>query len=261
MKRLNRSVAVLAFLGLSGCAFADNMAWVADGGGNFGTVDLNSGAFSQTSSFGFTPSGLGEIGSTVYTSAAGGTTLYSVDTSNGALHSVGTSNISLMVFGSTNTGLYTIDSVGGLWNVNPATGQSTLIGSTLLPVGSNSIGMSTGSDVLYVSLASSIYTINTTTGQASYIGNSGATDFGALVSSRGSLYASSVVQPNALYSFSQTSGAATFIAQNELSQYAFGLAPMVPEPGTFGLFGVAATLLGLLVWKRRKTAALAKVLR
>ncbi|HEX4168248.1 MAG TPA: PEP-CTERM sorting domain-containing protein [Bryobacteraceae bacterium] len=228
------------------------MAWVADQSQNFGSVDLNTGASTTISSLGFIAAGLGEIGSTVYTGPEGGTTLYSINTLDGTLHSIGTSSISFYAFGSTNTGLYMVDTVGGLWNVNPSTGTSTFIGSTLLPMGSNSVGMSTGSNVLYLSLASNVYTINTVTGQASYVGNSGSTDFGALVTSRGSLYASSVVAPNAIYSFNNSTGAASFIADTNLANYAFGLAPIVPEPGTFGLFGIAALLAGVFAWKQHK---------
>ncbi len=255
MKVIKRSLAVLAFVGLSSFAFADNLAWVAAGSQNFGTIDLNTGSFSQISSLGFMPSGLGELGNTVYTTAQGGTTLYSIDTNNGTLHSIGNSSLSFYAFGSTNTGLYMVDTVGGLWNINPATGQSTFIGSTLLNMGTNSVGMSTGSNVLYIALASNVYTINTVTGQATYVGNSGSTDFGALVSSHGSLFASSIIAPNAIYSFNGSSGATSFLADTTLPDYAFGLAPMVPEPATWGLFGTAGLFAAAFIWKRRRTAS------
>lgn len=234
-------------LGLS----ATPLVWEATGNNLFGTLDLSTGAFNQVSNLGFTPSGLGEVGDALYTADFQGSTLYSVNQTTGALTAVGAlSNQVYYVFGSTTTGLYMVDNMGGLWNINPATGKNTFIGATGMmmtdPNGNPfNIGMSTGSNILYVSLGSNIYTINTSTGLASFIGTSGSTDFGALISVSNTVYGSSVVAPNSIYTFDPTTGIAAFLTNNQSSDYAFGLAAIVPEPGSLGLMGLG--LVGCLL--------------
>jgi PEP-CTERM motif len=251
---MKKALLVVAALACSSAVFADTVAWDATGNNLFGSLDLTTGEFTQVSNLGFTPAGLGQIGSTIYTATAGGMTLYSINTQSGALTTIGNSSISYYAFGSTTTGLYMVDTVGGLWNINPATGTSTLIGSTHLLMGSNTVGLSTGSNNLYIALGSNIYVINTTTGAASFLGTSGSTDFGALVSVSGTVYASTIVSPNAIYSFNPMNGVSTFATLSSASDYAYGLAPIVPEPSSFALFGVAGLLLGGYAWKRKRPA-------
>ncbi len=253
-----RTLTVLTALVFSGGLFADTLVWDTTGSNQFGKLDLSTGNFSQVSNFGFTAAGLGEIGDTVYTSDEGGTTLYSVNTNTGTVKSIGTSSISYYAFGSTTSGLYMVDPMGGLWNINATTGAATLIGSTHLIMGvSNYVGMSTGSGTLYLSLGSNIYTINTTTGLASFIGTSGSTDFGALVSVSNTVYGTSVIAPNQIYTFDPTTGMAAFLTNSHAPDFAFGLAAIVPEPSSFGLLGlgIAGCLLGGYALKRKQVQA------
>jgi hypothetical protein len=245
---------MLAVVGvLSSAAYADTMAWDVTETHQFGTANLTTGEFTQIGDLGFTPAGLGQIGQNLYTADGGGTTLYSINQYSGAATAIGTSSISYYAFGSTTSGLYMVDTVGGLWNINASTGQSTLIGSTELMMGNNSVALSTGSNMLYIALGSNIYTINTMTGLASYIGTSGGTDFGALVTAGGTVYASTVVAPSSIYTFNPATGTSTF-STLAAGDYSFGLAPVVPEPGTVGLLGLAGSLLTAFAWKRRKAS-------
>jgi PEP-CTERM motif len=252
---MKRALLIFAALACSSGVFADTVAWDATGNNLFGSLDLTTGAFNEVSNLGFTPAGLGQIGSTIYTANSGGMSLYSIDTQTGAVKSIGTSSISYYAFGSTTSGLYMVDTVGGLWNINPTTGTSTLIGSTHLLMGSNTVGLSAGSNNLYIALGSNIYIINTTTGNASFLGNSGSTDFGALVSVSGTVYASTIVSPNAIYNFNPMNGISTFATLSSASDYSYGLAPIVPEPSSFALLALVGSLLaGYVVWKRKRAA-------
>lgn len=248
---IRRSLTLLTFLAVAGCAFADSVAWEVTGQNHFGMADLSTGSFNMVSNIGFIAAGLGEIGNTVYTANSGGMGLYSINTNTGATSWIGNSSISYYAFGSTNSGLYMVDTTGSLWNIDPSNGSSTRIGSTHLNINS-SVGLSVGSNNLYIALGSSIYTINTSTGSASYVGTSGSTDFGALVDASGTVYGASIVSPNEIYTFNPSTGTAAFVSASMAGDYAYGLAPVVPEPATFALLGVAGSLLGAYAWRRRR---------
>jgi hypothetical protein len=163
---------------------ADDLAYMigAQYGGNtspFGTVDLNSGAFTLIGNMGpGSYTGLAVANGVVYTEQNG--ILFSVNTSNGSLTQIGgiTGN-NLATFGSTTTGLYGLygsgsQSVATLFSINPQTGAITAIG----PIGSSIIGngqgyyarFSSGSSTLYMENGSNLYTINTATGAATQVG-------------------------------------------------------------------------------------------
>ncbi len=146
----------------------------------FGTVDLNSGAFTLIGNMGNGGySGLAVANGVVYAEQNG--ILFSVNTSTGVATQIGgiTGN-NLATFGSTTSGLYGLrDSGTGqnaatLFSINPQTGAQTAIG----PIGSSIIGnglgtysaLSVGSGTLYMEFQSNLYTINTATGAATQVG-------------------------------------------------------------------------------------------
>ncbi len=255
-KYMKRAVLIVATLAFSSSVFADTVAWEATGDNLFGSLDLNTGSFNQVSNLGFTPAGLGEVGGNLYTTDAGGVGLYSLDPHSGTTSLIGNSSISYYTFGSTTIGLYMVDTVGTLWNINPANGSATMVGSTHLMMGSYTAGLSNGSNSLYIALGSSIYTINTTTGAASYIGTSGSTDFAALVTVGNTVYGSTIVAPNSVYTFNPSTGLSAF-GTNAQGDYAYGLAPIVPEPSSFALLGLglAAAAFGGYALKQKKSEA------
>ena len=80
-----------------------------------------------------------------------------------------------------------------LYSVNPATGAETRIGAFSLPYSGGpgtAVGMSTGSDTLYLTTGNYIYSLNTTTGAATFLGtfNINESGFGALVTVGHTLY-------------------------------------------------------------------------
>jgi len=170
---------------------ADDLAYMigAQYGGNtspFGTVDLNTGAFTLIGNMGpGSYTGLAVLNGVVYSEQNG--LLFSVSTSNGNVTQIGgiTGN-NLATFGSTTSGLYGLygsgsNSVATLFSINPQTGAITAIG----PIGSNVIGngqgfyarFSSGSSTLYMENAGNLYTINTATGAATQVGTTDGNNF------------------------------------------------------------------------------------
>lgn len=246
-----RFLIFLAVLAFSSCAFADPLAWDTTGQKQFGTLDLNNGNFTAISSFPFLAAGLGEVGSSIYTVVEGGSGLYSVNPTNGSTTLIGNlSGTSYFAFGSTATGLYMVDNEGVLWNINASTGAATPIGSTLLNINST-VGLSAGGNTLYVAVGPSIYSVNTTTAASTFVGTSATTQFGALVDVAGSIYGTSVVSPLQIYNFNPTTGISTFLSNYHSGDYSEGLAPDVPEPGSFLLLGLAGLLFGGYILRRK----------
>jgi hypothetical protein len=146
-------------LGASSVAKADTIAYMGDNGGNFGTIDLNTGVFSLLgkTAIGGLPqfteplSGMAEANGTLYGASEGTNDngqLYTINPTNGALTRVGTTGISYDDFGSTTTGFYAVDSFGALYSTNRANGAATLIGSTGLTLNAFR-GISTNASSLY----------------------------------------------------------------------------------------------------------------
>ncbi len=146
----------------------------------FGTVDLNSGAFTLIGDMGSGGyDGLAVANGVLYTEQNG--LLYSVNAANASLTLIGgvTGNPNLATFGSTTTGLYGVagtgsDEVATLFSINPQTGSMTAIG----PLGASAVPngqgfystLSVGSSTLYLEFRSNLYAINTTTGGATQVG-------------------------------------------------------------------------------------------
>lgn len=243
---------VLSGSGFSSCAFADSLAWDTTGQKQFGTLDLNNGNFTAITNFPFLAAGLGIDGATIYTAESGGMGLYTVNQTTGATTLVGNASISYYAFGSTTTGLYMLDTTGSLWNINSSTGAATRIGSTLLDIVSGApLGLSAGSTNLYVAVGSNIWSVNTATAASTFVGTSGTTQFGALVDVSGNIYGTSIVSPLQIYNFNPTTGISTFTTNYNSGDYSYGLAPVVPEPGSFMLLGLAGLLVGGYALKRK----------
>ena len=254
MRRSSFAALISAALLFTSVAAADTMAWDVTGQNTFGKLNLNTGTFTQVANFGFTSAGLGEANGYLYTALWGGTQLYSINTNTGSLSLVGNASLTYYTLGSTNNGLYMVDTMGTLWNINAKTGASTAVGATGLNMSNvTSIGLSNGSNSLYVALNNSLYTINTTTGVASFVGTSGATDFGALVDIGGKVYASTIVAPNSVYMFNPATGVSSFVTLSNAGDYSWGLAPIVPEPGSFGMLALAGVALGGFMLHRRRS--------
>ena len=262
----------------SGSVKADQLAYLLSNGSagpyQFGTVDLNTGAFSQRGAISGTfVTGLGVAGGTLYTEGGGGFTLESINTSNGALTSIG-NGAGVSLFGSTTTGLYGINSTSqDLYSINPLTGATTVIGSTGLTLGVTGTALSTNSSTLYYAWNGALYTVDTATGAATLLGNNLSQTPYALLSEGGSLYAGVDYCPNSspvgcsisIDTVNSATGALTQGATSNTNGV-LGLAPDplsgpvtvtgTPEPATWS---VVAIVLVALAFERRRRASLSDI--
>ncbi len=215
----------------------------------FGTVDLATGAFKQTSVLGFVPTGISRIGSSLYTSTFTGTAFGQINPVTGAVTTISNTGLGggeYLAMGSTLTTIYALDGSFNLYTVNPLTGAATLVGPTGLVLGL-AYQLSTGSSALYFGDNNEIYSLNTSTGAPTAIGSTllpvGGID--GLVFEHGGLYAGYTTDgspPGSIYSIDPATGAATFIAtQTAATGLVYGLAPApIPEPSSLALLGLAA---------------------
>lgn len=242
-----RSTLIIFFAVLSSvCLRADDIAYVGANGGPFGTIDLNTGAFTSAGNSGQTLAGLavanGSIFATSYHVAA--SSLYTVNPSNGALSSVGNTGIDVDDFGSTTGSMYAVDTSANLYSINSSSGAATLIGSTGLGLGTWR-SLSTNSGTLYFANGADLYTLSTSTGAATLIGAfNGSAEEGALLFEDGILYGGDNVN-NTVDRISTTTGVATVGAASGVGSAFWGLAPYpvpttgsAPEPATWALLGL-----------------------
>jgi hypothetical protein len=254
---------------------ADPMAYMAARGGDFGIIDLGTGAFSLLGNSGQTLAGLGVVNGSLYGSSyrEGVTTLYTVNSANGSLSPVGSANADCDDFGSTANQLFMVDTSANLYSIDAATGGATLVGSTGLSLAGLWCNLSTGGTNLYFSCGSQLYTLATNTGAATLIGTMGDLQVGALLAQDGVIYAGQDYPVNQMDTLDPVSGVASPgpVLSGE-SQPFFGLAsyPLTAPPadpmaymtargGDFGTIDLATGVFSLLGNSGETLAGLAVV--
>jgi hypothetical protein len=250
------AVTILALMAASAVTvLADISAYEEVGNTSFGTLDLNTGVYTQIGVSGLLLSGLGEVNGVVYGGAEESNVLYSVNTSTGALTAIGTNNVMLYGdTGSTLTGLYAIGRDSFLYSINVSTGAATQIGYLGTPIG-GVIGMSSNSSTLYYTSDDNLYTVNTTTGAATLVGSTGSL-IGAMVTVNGTLYAG-VESPLLVDTLNPaTAVLTTGPAETGAPSDFWGLVPesVTPEPGYSTLVGLGIAILVLLRRRMKATA-------
>jgi hypothetical protein len=223
---------------------ADDTAYFIGSGGQFGTVDLDTGAAMMlgTSSIpNYQIAGLAQVGGTLYTAGYTASTLYTVNPASGALNPVG-SSIEFFALGSTTTGLYAAGWPAGtntqanptiyFYSIDPRTAAATQIGQFGPGLGAfYTESLSTGSSTLYFADYQNLYSIDTNSGNATLIGGTSGIVAGGLTYENGKLYAGNCCGTTSVYTLNATSGAATLAANvTGLSNPAAfaGLAPITP---------------------------------
>lgn len=249
--------------------------------GEFGTVDLTTGAFNQIG--GAIPDPLSGLvpasnGTLLGLSASGN--LDSVNPATGAVSVIGATGLGNLagVLGQLNGTVYATDLDNNFYTVNPTTGAATLIGPTGLPPcpslsspievsdemlfadGGNLYLTFDGINVVTLALVDSpeLYQINPSTGVATLVGPT-ALGLNAAVLLNGTVYGFDYgyTGSNTVVSLNPANGNTTFLADYVTSPtpgganaYSIlGVAP-TPEPASFILSGIG--IAALIAYRRRR---------
>jgi hypothetical protein len=136
MRTSSKLILLLAAGFFSGSALADSYVYVVTGTPQFGTVDLNNGAFNAIGSPLTTPSGglVQGPGGSLLTLGVDGN-LYSISPSTGIETLIGATGIGIYAFSlaELNGIIYATDLSNNIYTVNPVTGTATLLAATGIP--------------------------------------------------------------------------------------------------------------------------------
>lgn len=296
---LRSALPVLCLLGLAGNTYAGPITYVisnndAEGTHMFGTVDLANGSYQQigpNSAVGSEGLAWGPNGS-LFTLAYNGD-LYSINPATGAYNLVGptglddcstpgspcgpTSNLTL---GGADGKLYATDFQNRLYNVNPATGVATLVGTTgippipFVPASFNPDGtinfyeeaiFGAGGNLYAtfdafpfdfttlspasISVPPALYRLDPGTGAATLIASTDLA-IGAVTAVNGTPYGFNLLQGN-VFTLDLANGSTTFVAMTDPAAGTIrGAATATPEPSTFLMIGAAGALALLRKWRR-----------
>ncbi|MCC6393675.1 MAG: PEP-CTERM sorting domain-containing protein [Bryobacterales bacterium] len=250
-------ILAMATLCAPGAASAASLVYVTTTNQAFGTLDLDTGVFTQTGFNSAYLHGLGSLGGTLYGAGNDGN-LYSVNTTNGSLSLIAPLSTDIWELGSTTSGLYGLGpNYTNLYSIDAATGVATLLGPTGIVIATTG-GFSAGASALYLMIsspgASSLYSLNTATGAGTLIGASSpgvclknmAEVNGVLYSASGYCFLGSKT-----FAVNPTNGASSFLATVSGFDDILGMAPVadasgVPEPSTGAML-----LLGIVALRRR----------
>jgi len=169
---------------------ADTVVYALRAGGAVGTLDLNTGVFSQVTSTPVPTVGFGEYAGVLYGANGGCDCLFQFNPATAATtiapqtfnqvdNGVANGFGALNGLGSTTAGLFVIGAGSSdiLYSVDPATGHPTRIGDTgvIAGGGTGTLSASVDSSQLYwevqINCTDTLYSINTSTGAATTIGS------------------------------------------------------------------------------------------
>jgi hypothetical protein len=213
------------------------VAYVVTASNDFGTIDLNTGKYSQIGHMDGLPRALGGLGivdGKLYGGAIRTDNLYEVDASNGTVNLVGAGKISYFMTGSTTKALYAVGQDLSLYSIDTKRGVATLIGPTgFNPATAGGVALSSGSETLYMSAGTNgsagatLYSLSTATGAARTIGFLGSgTGAPPMVFENDTLYAAFDFPSQKICTLNTTTGAPSCLASaSGVPGFFYGLAP------------------------------------
>ena len=193
--------------------------------GDFGVINLTTGAFTRRGNSGtlvglaVTPAG------TLVSELLGTGQLYSVNPANGALTYIGQTGLTTSVdIGSTLTTVYEVTGDGSVYSIDTSNGKALKLGNAGVPIANSSIGFSAGAKSLFTVNDYEVNTINLANGKFRAI-RASPLRFGALAYVNRTLYAGTDYGTLAIYKLSYRNGA-VFVAnvRGETTGF-YGLAP------------------------------------
>lgn len=219
--------------------------YVTDGAGQFGSLDLGTGAFTQIG---------GAESSVLYGLGWEGGSLYGLDTNSnpnlviidpttGAISTVGSTGLAQnSILSAINGGsLYALDGVASnLYSIDPTTGTATLVGPTGVPanLGANYDSMAGDSTNLYVSFNQTLYIVNPANGNTITVGSLPSSHvLGAGVIDN-QLYGFTDDPGQPFYAINTLDAQGTFVADAQVAVYFAAPSEDTPEPGTIFLLGI-----------------------
>jgi len=231
------AVAAVGLLVSASAAIASPLAYAAFFKGDFGIIDLSSGAVSVCGNSGTSLNGLATDPSgsgTIFALASVGSTyeLVTVNTPSGTLSNIGSTGLtgSLEGFGSTTTGVYAFFATGNVYQIDTTSASATLVGKLGFKPSKSNFQASNANDNLYIASGKTLYQVNTTNGTGTMIGPESAV-IGALTYVNATMYGGTDRGSNKLYTVNLTNGADIFVSKvkGEKQQF-FGLAS-IPAGG------------------------------
>jgi hypothetical protein len=249
---------ILAFGGVGRAgpvAYVVTSASGTGSGGQFGTMDLSSGAFTAIGPG--DPSGFDGILAAPggFWAVNGNNELVLLNAQTGLETAIGNLGVGISVFGGMAGGAgYAVDFANDLYRVDLNSGAATLIGSMGLPApapppfafGDSLVGA--GSTLYYTfetanpasPVASTLYTVNTSTGAATPVGLTGASVIVGSGIIDNTLYGFTGFNSQAIVTIDLATGLATAGASTPV--IVFGAAQAVPEPASVALLAIGAVI-------------------
>jgi hypothetical protein len=264
MSRLCLYACLAALFVCPGVTFADPITFAVTSTGQFGGLDLGSGAFTAIGgTHDGAYAGLGNLSDGTLVAVDGLNAFVRIDRTSGAVTTVGPTGINAVTSASLLAGdQFATDTLNNLYRINPNTGAAALVGPTGIPfAGFTANGLAGDAASLYylwesTTIPSTLYRLDLATGLATAVGPTGTTGLAGAGFADGTLYAYSTAgTTRRIYSIDLATGAATpgpnYPQNISIFGSNSGQPSPVPEPGTWILFGLGS--LGLLSrgWRRQ----------
>lgn len=255
LKKMALTAVAVAALALPVATQAATFAVQANDNRTFGTVNLNTGVFTQTGISSVVYSEFGVSGGNLYSGAFLGSGFYKINPANGAGTLLGSTGIVNEVTGSSSAGVFELARDGRLYGINTANGAATLIGQTNIPV-NGTISSSNGFANLFISHNDQIFQINTSNAHATLVSSTGPLVFYAMTQIGGIGWG--VSSTNRIATFTPGGITTPGVFESGTTGLAYAIAGIpgagvgaVPEPATWALMLAGFGLVGVALRRRQ----------